>query len=343
MYPTDGTDMQTLTKNADMAMYLAKEDGKNGFRFFTKGNKAQSIERLTLESALRRALERDQFSLHYQPKVDLASGQITGVEALLRWTHPLRGAIPPDVFIPLAEETGLILPIGMIVLRQACRQMQLWKQQHKCMTDLDLSVNLSTRQLLDPGLATQLSQILEETGLDARNLHLELTESVLMEDADSCVRVLSCLKELGVGLKIDDFGTGYSSLSYLHRLPIDTLKIDRAFIVNMEKEESLTIIKAIVAMAGNLNMKIVAEGVETARHLLELRRLGCQYGQGYYFSQPLPAAAAGKLIEEAARECGRSVLNVQQDLAALQEHMRQLPDSDVPGAKLPGKTVLSAA
>ena len=228
MYPSDGTDMQTLTKNADMAMYLAKEDGKNGFRFFTKEIKTQSIERLTLESALRRALERDQFSLHYQPKIDMASGQITGVEALLRWNHPELGTVSPGQFIPLAEETGLIVPIGRWVLKEACAQNMAW--QRRGLRPVTMAVNLSPRQFADAHLLHDVDEALLASGMSPVLLQLEVTESMVMRNVSRAIKVLDAIQSRGIRLAIDDFGTGYSSMSLMKQFPIDTIKIDRSFV-----------------------------------------------------------------------------------------------------------------
>src|SRR6185436_4682046 len=228
LHPDNSQDDQAIMKNADMAMYLAKEEGKNNFQFFTSGMKPQSIERLSLESNLRRALELDEFSLHYQAKVNFKSGAITGVEALLRWYNPELGSVPPTRFIPLAEDTGLIVPIGAWVLRTACAQSVAWQKQG--LPPVCLSVNLSMRQLNDEGLLREIERVLAETGLAPELLELEVTESTIMHNAERAVRVLTAIKNLGVRLAIDDFGTVYSSLAHLKRFPIDTLKVDRSFI-----------------------------------------------------------------------------------------------------------------
>jgi diguanylate cyclase (GGDEF)-like protein len=286
MFPADGTDAQTLTKNADMAMYLAKEDGKNGFRFFTKAVKTQSIERLMLETSLRHALERNAFSLHYQPKVDLASGQITGVEALLRWTHPERGMVPPMQFIPLAEETGLIVPIGRWVLKQACAQNMAW--QHQGSRPLSMAVNLSPRQFTDDNLLHDIDDALASCGMAPTLLQLEVTESMVMQNVARTIKVLNAIQSRGIRLAIDDFGTGYSSMSLMKQFPIDTLKIDRSFVRNLpDDREDQAIAQAIISMGKALGMTIVAEGVETTEQQTFLREHGCDEMQGFLFSKPV--------------------------------------------------------
>ena len=286
-YPFDGADMQTLTKNADMAMYLAKEDGKNGFRFFTKEIKSQSIERLTLESALRRALERDQFSLHYQPKVDMASGQITGVEALLRWNHPELGLVSPGQFIPLAEETGLIVPIGRWVLKEACAQNMAW--QRRGLRPVTMAVNLSPRQFADPHLLHDVDEALLASGMSPVLLQLEVTESMVMRNVSRAIKVLDAIQGRGIRLAIDDFGTGYSSMSLMKQFPIDTIKIDRSFVRDLPNDsEDQAIAQAIISMGKALGMTVIAEGVETVEQQTFLRNHACDEMQGYLFSKPLP-------------------------------------------------------
>src|SRR5258708_2151502 len=245
MYPSDGDDAQTLTKNADMAMYLAKEDGKNGFRFFSKEIKAQSIERLTLETTLRRALERDQFSLQYQPKVDMVTGQITGVEALLRWTHPDLGILAPMQFIPLAEETGLIVPIGRWVLKEACAQNMAW--QRRGLRPVSMAVNLSPRQFADDHLLQDIDEALAASGMSPVLLQLEVTESMMMRNVSRAIKVLDAIQSRGIRLAIDDFGTGYSSMSLMKQFPIDTIKIDRSFVRDLPRDsEDQAIAQAII-------------------------------------------------------------------------------------------------
>ena len=300
IYPSDGTDMQTLTKNADMAMYLAKEDGKNGFRFFTKEIKTQSIERLTLESALRRALERDQFSLHYQPKIDMASGQITGVEALLRWNHPDLGTVSPGQFIPLAEETGLIVPIGRWVLEEACAQNMAW--QRRGLRPVTMAVNLSPRQFADPHLLHDVDEALLASGMSPVLLQLEVTESMVMRNVSRAIRVLDAIQGRGIRLAIDDFGTGYSSMSLMKQFPIDTIKIDRSFVRDLPVDsEDQAIAQAIISMGKALGMTVIAEGVETVEQETFLRNHACDEMQGFLFSEPLPARQMADLLRAAPR------------------------------------------
>ena len=300
MYPSDGGDVQALTKNADMAMYLAKEDGKNGFRFFTKEVKTQSIERLTLETALRRALERDQFALHYQPKVDMATGQITGVEALLRWTHPELGVLSPMQFIPLAEETGLIVPIGRWVLKQACAQNMAW--QRRGLRPVSMAVNLSPRQFVDEHLLQDIDEALASSGMSPVLLQLEVTESMVMRNVSRAIKVLDAIQSRGIRLAIDDFGTGYSSMSLMKQFPIDTIKIDRSFVRDLPNDsEDQAITQAIISMGKALGMTVIAEGVETVEQQAFLRSHACDEMQGYLFSKPLPPA---QLAEPAAVRAG---------------------------------------
>jgi diguanylate cyclase (GGDEF)-like protein len=298
MYPSDGADVQTLTKNADMAMYLAKEDGKNGFRFFTKEIKTQSIERLTLETALRRALERNQFALLYQPKVDMASGQITGVEALLRWTHPELGMLPPMQFIPLAEETGLIVPIGRWVLKEACAQNMAW--QRRGLRPVSMAVNLSPRQFVDEHLLQDIDDALAASGMSPVLLQLEVTESMVMRNVSRAVKVLDAIQSRGIRLAIDDFGTGYSSMSLMKQFPIDTIKIDRSFIRDLPKDsEDQAIAQAIINMGKALGMTVVAEGVETTEQETFLRDHACDEMQGFLFSKPVPPQQMAELLRSA--------------------------------------------
>jgi len=300
MYPSDGTDMQTLTKNADMAMYLAKEDGKNGFRFFSKEIKSQSIERLTLESALRRALERDQFSLHYQPKIDMVSGQITGVEALLRWMHPDLGTVSPGQFIPLAEETGLIVPIGRWVLKEACAQNMAW--QRRGLRPVTMAVNLSPRQFADGHLLQDVDEALLASGMSPVLLQLEVTESMVMRNVSRAIKVLDAIQSRGIRLAIDDFGTGYSSMSLMKQFPIDTIKIDRSFVRDLPVDtEDQAIAQAIISMGKALGMTVIAEGVETVEQETFLRNHACDEMQGFLFSKPLPAKQMADLLRAEPR------------------------------------------
>jgi diguanylate cyclase (GGDEF)-like protein len=295
MYPANGSDAQTLTKNADMAMYLAKEDGKNGYRFFSKEVKTQSIERLSLESALRRALEREQFSLNYQPKVDMETGQITGVEALLRWTHPDLGSISPAQFIPLAEETGLIVPIGRWVVKEACAQAMAW--QRRGLLPVSMAVNLSPRQFVDEHLLQDVDEALAASGMSPVLLQLEVTESMMMRNVGRALKVLDAIQSRGIRLAIDDFGTGYSSMSLMKHFPIDTIKIDRSFVRDLPQDsEDQAIAQAIISMGKALGMTVVAEGVENAEQEAFLRTHGCDEMQGFLISKPLPAKQMAELL-----------------------------------------------
>lgn len=287
MFPDDGATVDELLRNADTAMYYAKDSGKDMFKFFTQEMNVSVRDRLTLQNSLRRALERDEFILYYQPKMDIASRQVTGVEALLRWLHPQEGMILPGRFIPQAEETGLIIPIGEWVLRTACRQIKEW--QAKGHPSIRIAVNVSASQFKRQNFAETVTGILEETGISPLFLELELTESAIMQNIDSSVEILNSLKAMGIQISIDDFGTGYSSLSYLRRFPIDYIKIDRSFIVNFtSNSDDRAIVTAIIAMARSLGLKIIAEGVETEEQLAILSELGCHEMQGYLYSKPLP-------------------------------------------------------
>ena len=298
MYPSDGADMSTLTKNADMAMYLAKEDGKNGFRFFSREIRTQSIERLKLESALRRALERDQFTLHYQPKIDMASGQITGVEALLRWNHPEFGSVSPAQFIPLAEETGTIVPIGRWVLKEACAQNMAW--QRRGLRPVTMAVNLSPRQFADGHLLQDVDEALVSSGMSPVLLQLEVTESMVMRNVSRAIKILDAIQSRGIRLAIDDFGTGYSSMSLMKQFPIDTIKIDRSFIRDLPVDsEDQAIAQAIISMGKALGMTVVAEGVETLEQQAFLRSHACDEMQGFLFSRPLPSGEMADLLRAA--------------------------------------------
>jgi diguanylate cyclase (GGDEF)-like protein len=296
VFPTDGDDSQALLKAADVAMYRAKAAGRNNYLYYSPSMNVHTVERLELESDLSHALERGEFLLHYQPKVDTMSGRITGTEALLRWKHPLRGLVPPIDFIPLAEETGLIVPIGEWVLATACARTKAW--QDEGLSKLSVAVNLSARQFADPLLLPMLSRIIRASGLDPSCLELEITESMVMSYADSAVLVLKSLKTFGVQIAIDDFGTGYSSLAYLKRFPIDTLKVDRSFIRDIPADSGdKKITRAIIAMAHSLKLKVVAEGVETADQLRFLRAQRCDTVQGYFLHRPLPEAEVADVLK----------------------------------------------
>jgi len=296
LYPDDGTDGETLLKHADAAMYHAKKMGRNTFQFFAPAMNAFTRERLELENDLRRALQEGEFELYYQPKVNIATGRIDSAEALLRWKHPKRGLIAPGGFIPLAEETGLIVPIGEWVLRQACLQMRDWHVAG--LNGLRVAVNLSARQFQQQNLLHIVRATLASADLAARYLELELTESTLMQDTEQSIRVLRRLGRLGVGISIDDFGTGYASLNYLRYLPLHKLKIDRAFIREVAtSRDDAAIVRAIVSLAHSLRLKVIAEGVETPAQLEFLQALGCDQYQGYYCSAPIPADAFNEMMQ----------------------------------------------
>jgi diguanylate cyclase (GGDEF)-like protein/PAS domain S-box-containing protein len=278
---------EDILRDGDTALYRAKAQGRGRCVEFDSSMHDRAVELLHLETSLRRALERREFRLHYQPVVSLTSGQITGAEALLRWMHPERGLVPPLDFIPLAEETGLIVEIGAWVLKEACRQMKEW-QEKLGQPQLEIGVNLSSRQFQVPGLVAQVAEVLQETGLSPRSLRLEVTESLLMDKHPNVAQSMTELRAMGVRLDLDDFGTGYSSLSYLHQFPIDTLKIDRSFIQRMgATDEALEIVNTILALASSLDMEVVAEGVETEQQLELLRKMHCSYAQGYHLSRPI--------------------------------------------------------
>ncbi|WNR44536.1 EAL domain-containing protein [Paenibacillus roseipurpureus] len=288
LYPNSGPDPDILIKNADTAMYRAKEKGKNTYQFFDETMEVEIRQKLNMENALRKALENEQFVLQYQPKVDVLTGRITGTEALIRWQHPALGFVPPSEFIPLAEETGLIIPIGKWVLSTACAQCKAWQVDEKL--EMSVAVNLSMLQLRQENFIEMVEQVLMETGLDPQYLEIEITESSAMNNIELCIQRLIALKKLGVGISIDDFGTGYSSLAYLKQLPIDTLKIDRSFINDItNSEDDAAIVQAIIAMARILKLKVIAEGVETQEQLTLLEQYKCNAVQGYYLSRPLAA------------------------------------------------------
>ena len=295
IYPEDGHDQQTLLKNADIAMYRAKEQGKNNHQFYSAQLNLHSFERLAFETSLRRAVERGEFLLHYQPKVDMRSGLITGVEALIRWQHPELGLVQPGQFIAMAEETGLIAPIGEWVLRTACAEAQGWVV--KGMPPVSVAVNLSARQFARDELATAIMRVLRETGLDPRRLELEITESTVMHNPERAVEVMQQLKRLGVRVAIDDFGTGYSSLSYLKRFPLSSVKIDRSFVLDLPGDkDDAAITQAVIAMAHSLRLRVVAEGVETAEQYRFLEEHQCDEMQGYYFSKPVDGLTIARLL-----------------------------------------------
>jgi diguanylate cyclase (GGDEF)-like protein/PAS domain S-box-containing protein len=295
-YPDDGTDVETLMKKADLAMYHAKEAGRDSYQFFRPEMNARVIERQSLEDSLRYAIERRELVLHYQPKVNLATGGIVGAEALIRWRHPQHGLVPPGKFVTIAEDCGLIVPIGRWVLREACRQARAW--QTAGLPPLCVAINISAVELRAPGFVSGVRAILKETALQPRYLELELTETVLIEDSRSIVDVLKELKNIGVLLALDDFGTGYSSLSHLKRFPIDALKIDQSFVRDLTMDEDHAgIVTAVIGMGKSLHIRVVAEGVETREQLEILQEHGCPQGQGYYFCRPVPAEEFVQLLE----------------------------------------------
>ena len=295
-YPEDGTDVETLMKKADLAMYHAKQTRHDSYEFFKPEMNARAIERQSLEDTLHYAIERQELLLHYQPKFNLATGGIIGAEALIRWRHPQRGLVPPGQFISIAEECGLIVPIGRWVLREACRQARAW--QIAGLPPLCVAINVSAVELRAPGFVAGVRATLRETGLEPRYLELELTETVLIEDSRSIADVLKELKDIGVLLALDDFGTGYSNLSQLKRFPIDALKIDQSFVRDLAvDEDDAGIVTAVIGIGKSLHMRVVAEGVETREQLEILQQHGCPQGQGYYFCRPVPAEQFRQFLE----------------------------------------------
>ena len=303
VYPEDGLDGDTLIKHADAAMYHAKGKGRNNYQFFTAEMNRRALERMAIDRKLRHALERDEFYLHYQPQVDLRSGRIVGAEALLRWDNFETGMIPPGKFIHIAEDNGLIVPIGEWVLREACRQGSEWRERG--LPEITMVVNLSVVQFRQRNLGELIKVILRESGLDPSGLELEITEGAVMQDAEAVILLLRKLKDMGVKLAVDDFGTGYSSLSYLKRFPIDKLKIDQSFVRDVTIDlDDAAIVSTIISMAHNLNLKAIAEGVETVEQLDFLRKLECDVMQGYFFSEPLSADDFILLLESGEKPVG---------------------------------------
>jgi diguanylate cyclase (GGDEF)-like protein/PAS domain S-box-containing protein len=298
-YPQDGADPDALLRSADAAMYKAKESGRSTYHFYTAELNQAISERLELENSLRHALERGEFRVHYQPRVEVASGRIVGAEALIRWECPGKGLIPPDSFIPIAEESGLIIPIGQWVLQEACRQNRAW--QRAGLPPIGISVNLSPIQFRHAGLVESVAAALADAGLAAAYLELELTESFVMHDAERLNVAMQSLKQLGVDIAVDDFGTGYSSLSYLKRFPVDRLKVDKSFVRDIDSDpDDAAIVRAIITLGHALGLRVVAEGVETRAHLEFLREHGCDELQGYFFSRPVPAAEMEALLRGGA-------------------------------------------
>lgn len=296
MFPNDAEDADGLVRNADAALSRAKEQGKAGYCLYSADMRAQAFQRLELAQHLRKAIERDELRIFYQPQMDVATGELIGFEALLRWTQPGLGPISPGHFIALAEETGLIVPIGQWILRKACGQLKAWQSNGR--PRVRVAVNLSVRQLAEADLVPMIAHALKLTAVAPKDLEIELTESLLLQDQPNTLKTLQALKGLGVRLAIDDFGTGYSALSYLQRFPIDTIKIDQSFIRNVvSNPESQAIVRAIIGMATALNIRVIAEGVESQEQLAFLRKEGCQECQGYYFGRPLPAEEAATYFE----------------------------------------------
>jgi diguanylate cyclase (GGDEF)-like protein/PAS domain S-box-containing protein len=296
IYPDDGLDAEELIKNADTAMYQAKENGRQTYQFFKPAMNVRAVERQSIEESLRCALDRREFAMHYQPKINLRTGEITGAEALIRWTHPIRGAVAPGQFIPIAEDCGLILPIGRWGLREACRQAQQWIEAGLPLGTI--AVNISAMEFRDEKFLEGVFKVLDDTGLDPRALELELTESVLMKRADAAESILKILRARGVQVAIDDFGTGYSSLSYLRRFQIDALKIDQSFVRQIGTGGAeTTIVTAVIGMGRSLNLRVIAEGVETQDELAFLQAHQCDEAQGYYLSRPVPPEQFARLLE----------------------------------------------
>jgi diguanylate cyclase (GGDEF)-like protein/PAS domain S-box-containing protein len=301
IYPEDGLDVETLIKNADTAMYQAKESGRQIYQFFKPAMNVRAVERQSIEGSLRRALERQEFTAHYQPKIDLRTGEISGAEALIRWTHPTRGLVSPAQFIPVAEDCGLILPISNWVLREACKQARAWAEAGLSLRTM--GVNISAMEFRNEGFLEGVFAILKDTGLDPKFLELELTESVLMKHPELTASILQALRAEGVRVAVDDFGTGYSSLSYLQKFSIDALKIDQSFVRRITTAPAeTTIVTAVISMARSLRLRVVAEGVETLKELEFLQAHHCDEAQGYYFSRPVPPEQFAKLLETGISE-----------------------------------------
>jgi EAL domain-containing protein (putative c-di-GMP-specific phosphodiesterase class I) len=296
VYPDDGIDAETLIKNADMAMYQAKEEGRQGIQFFKPAMNTKAMERHSIEAGLRQAIEREEFTLHYQPKIDLKTSAITGAEALIRWTHPTRGLVSPAAFIPVAEACGLIQTIDAWVLQAACEQSSAWRRAG--LPIVTIAVNVSAREFQNKNFANNLFTVLDKSGVDPSSIELELTERVFMDRADATAGVLRILRQKGVRIAIDDFGTGYSSLSYLRKFPVDTLKIDQSFISQISAGGGDRVLVAtMIQMAQSLKLRVVAEGVETLDQLRFLKAKQCDEAQGYFFRPPVPAEQFASLLE----------------------------------------------
>jgi EAL domain-containing protein (putative c-di-GMP-specific phosphodiesterase class I) len=308
-------DVEELLRNADVAMYMAKERGKGRYQVFEPAMHDTALKRLELKADLQRAIEHGEYELHYQPVIELETGRISGVEALIRWIHPVRGLVPPLDFIPLAEETGLIVPIGRWVMAEACRFAVELQERFPSEPPLHMAVNLSARQIARPELVAEVREILLETQLDPPSLILEITESVMMQDMELSIERLGELKKLGVQLAVDDFGTGYSSLNYIRRFPVDILKVDKSFVDGVnDGGEASALTEAVIKLAGILNLKPVAEGIERADQLQRLLELHCDMGQGFFFAKPLPSAELAALLDE------RVAMQVEADALARGSH-----------------------
>jgi diguanylate cyclase (GGDEF)-like protein len=308
IYPADGRDVATLLKAADTAMYHAKENGRNNYKFFEQEMNLRAVERQGIEAGLHRALERNEFLLHYQPKIALHDGSLVGVEALIRWQHPTRGLLAPDEFVSIAEDCGLIRPIGRWVLREACLQAQAWLRAG--FPPITMAVNTSALEFRADDFLENLRAVLKETCLAPHYLEIELIESVLIRDAEAAESVLHAIAKLGVRLAIDDFGTGYSSLSYLKRFPIDALKIDKSFVRRMTSNtDDASIVNAVISMGKSLRQRVIAEGVETAEQHASLLALHCDEGQGYYFGRPTDADAIAILLKNGTSHCPSICIN----------------------------------
>jgi diguanylate cyclase (GGDEF)-like protein len=321
VYPDDGLDAETLIKNADLAMYQAKESGRQSYQFFKPAMNVRAVERQSIEESLRRALQRQELAVHYQPKVNLNTGEIIGAEALVRWNHPERGPVPPGKFIPVAEDCGLIVSIGNWVLREACRQTRAWADAGLPLATI--AVNISAIEFRNEHFLDGVFAILQDTGLSPRRLELELTETVLMKRADSTESVFKKLRAGGVQLAVDDFGTGYSSLSYLRKFPIDSLKIDQSFVRQITANpDDTAIVTAVISMGRSLNLRVIAEGVETRREMEFLQAHHCDEAQGYYFSRPLAAPEFARLLETGVPPWSSDYQNSSDDIPALAPVLR---------------------
>jgi diguanylate cyclase (GGDEF)-like protein/PAS domain S-box-containing protein len=295
IYPDDGTDAETLLKNADIAMLNAKDNGRNNYQFFKPTMNEHAMERQSIEGSLRHALERREFVLHYQPKMDLMAETLTGAEALIRWRQPERGIVYPQDFIPIAEQCGYIVPIGRWVLREACRQRRRWLDAH--LAAIPIAINISAVELRSSNFVAHVREILQETRLEPQYLEFELTETAFMQDPQPTITVLRALKDMGIQLTLDDFGTGYSSLSYLKRFPIDSLKIDKSFVHGLcTDSDDSKLVSAVINLGRSFHLQVVAEGVETREQFLALQAQDCAEGQGYYFHRPIPADEFAKLL-----------------------------------------------